>query len=143
MKKEKKSKKISCHSIGFLGRRVFFWCRKREEKLLVIVGVLTSAAAGFVLGFVLGNKPEPPTVVKVAETVKVVVEKEKSANVAEAKASDIELAKETCRYVGSKKSDKYYPPNCPFARRISPENLRCFVSDEDAQSKGYRRSSSC
>ncbi len=48
-----------------------------------------------------------------------------------------------CQYVGSKNSTKYYPPTCSFAKRIAPQNLRCFLSDEDAQSQGYERSRGC
>ncbi len=48
-----------------------------------------------------------------------------------------------CMYVGSKRSTKYYPPTCRFAKRIAPENLRCFTSDEDARAKGYVRSRAC
>lgn len=50
---------------------------------------------------------------------------------------------QNCMYVGSKNSTKYYPPTCSFANRIAPENLRCFTSDEDAQNKGYTRSTGC
>ena len=43
-------------------------------------------------------------------------------------------------YVGSVNSDKYYSCDCHYANRIKPENIICFISDDDAQSKGYIKS---
>jgi hypothetical protein len=43
----------------------------------------------------------------------------------------------SCQFVGSKNSNKYHLPTCAFAKRIKPENRVCFVSEEDAKSKGY------
>ncbi|MDP4039072.1 MAG: hypothetical protein Q8P57_00615 [Candidatus Pacearchaeota archaeon] len=43
-------------------------------------------------------------------------------------------------YVGSKNSDKYYGCDCHYAKRILPENLKCFSSVEEAGSAGYTRS---
>ena len=51
--------------------------------------------------------------------------------------------RERCAFVGSHRSTKYYPPSCAFARRIAPRNLRCFLSEEDAQSQGYVRAKGC
>jgi hypothetical protein len=49
----------------------------------------------------------------------------------------------TCKYVGSIKGSKYYPPSCAYAKNIKEENLRCFSSAKDAQEKGYTPSESC
>lgn len=43
--------------------------------------------------------------------------------------------KENCLYVGSKNSDKYYPPDCKWAKRIKPENLICFKSEEEVKNR--------
>jgi hypothetical protein len=40
-------------------------------------------------------------------------------------------------YVGSMKSDKYHFCSCEWARRISPANLVCFMSADEAASSGY------
>ncbi len=40
-------------------------------------------------------------------------------------------------YVGSINSDKYYSCSCHYAKRINPENLKCFVSDSEAIEMGY------
>ncbi|MCD4759996.1 thermonuclease family protein [archaeon] len=39
--------------------------------------------------------------------------------------------KEGCLYVGSKNSDKYYPPDCKYAKKIKAENLVCYMSEEE------------
>lgn len=44
-------------------------------------------------------------------------------------------------FVGSKNSDKYHYCHCSYAKRIKPENLVCFFSEEEAIEKGYTQSS--
>ena len=41
--------------------------------------------------------------------------------------------KENCLYVGSKNSDKYYLPECKYAKKIKPENLVCYNSEEEVE----------
>ncbi|MBI4127516.1 MAG: hypothetical protein HY459_00445 [Parcubacteria group bacterium] len=41
------------------------------------------------------------------------------------------------KYVGSRNSNKYYPPTCSYAKRISPENQLWFESEEEAKAAGY------
>lgn len=48
-----------------------------------------------------------------------------------------------CQFVGSAKGTKYYPPTCSYAKNIAKENLRCFVSAENAEQQGYTPSTSC
>lgn len=38
-----------------------------------------------------------------------------------------------CLYVGSKNSKTYHDPTCKYAKRIKPENLRCYTSEEEVQ----------
>lgn len=48
-----------------------------------------------------------------------------------------------CPFVGSVNGTKFYPPDCSGVNRISPENLRCFSSEDEAYSLGYEPASSC
>ena len=41
--------------------------------------------------------------------------------------------KEGCLYVGSKNSDKYHKIDCTYAKKIKPENLVCYHSDEEVK----------
>src|SRR3989344_5226684 len=40
-------------------------------------------------------------------------------------------SKETCLYVGSKNSKLYHKPDCKWAKRIKPENLVCYHTEEE------------
>lgn len=48
---------------------------------------------------------------------------------------------EGCLYVASKYSHMYHTPDCKWAKRIKPENLICFHSEEELV--GYTASQSC
>ncbi|OYT40298.1 MAG: hypothetical protein B6U86_04260 [Candidatus Altiarchaeales archaeon ex4484_43] len=41
------------------------------------------------------------------------------------------------KFVGSKSSNRYHHCDCRYAKRIKPENIICFSSKRDAESKGY------
>jgi len=41
--------------------------------------------------------------------------------------------KESCLYVGSKQSKIYHKPDCKWAKRIKPENLVCYKSEEEVK----------
>ncbi len=41
--------------------------------------------------------------------------------------------KEGCLYVGSKNSKVYHDPDCKWAKRIKPENLVCYKSEEEVK----------
>jgi len=46
-----------------------------------------------------------------------------------------------CLYVASKNSDIYHSPECKWAKRIKPENLICFHSEDELE--GFRPAESC
>lgn len=48
---------------------------------------------------------------------------------------------ENCLYVASKNSDIYHASGCKWAKRIKPENLICFHSEEELA--GYKPAQSC
>ena len=48
---------------------------------------------------------------------------------------------EDCLYVASKNSDIYHRPECKWAKRIKPENLICFHSEEELT--GYIPAQNC
>ncbi|MCF7910557.1 hypothetical protein K9L16_02690 [Candidatus Pacearchaeota archaeon] len=61
-------------------------------------------------------------------------------------SSQIQQIQEKCQelgcynnelYVGSKNSDKYYYCTCHYASRINSENIICFSSAAEAESKNY------
>jgi hypothetical protein len=52
-------------------------------------------------------------------------------------AASMPVPASNCAFVGSRNSDKYHLPKCAAAKRIKPENLVCFASEEDAKKRGY------
>jgi len=46
-----------------------------------------------------------------------------------------------CLYVGSKNSKVYHKPECKWAKKIKPENLVCYKSEEEVE--GLRPGKSC
>jgi len=42
-------------------------------------------------------------------------------------------AKADCMYVGSKTTKTYHKPDCKWAKRIKPENLICYKSEEEVK----------
>lgn len=46
-------------------------------------------------------------------------------------------------FVASKNGTKYYPSNCKSANRIKEENRVYFKTEQEAQSSGYERTSTC
>lgn len=48
-----------------------------------------------------------------------------------------EDVKEKCLFVASKNSDKYHTPDCKYAKKIKPENLICYKSEEEIEGKEF------
>ena len=46
-------------------------------------------------------------------------------------------------FVGSKNSNIYHKPDCPYAKKILDKNKIWFSSKEDAESRGYRMGKCC
>lgn len=41
--------------------------------------------------------------------------------------------REGCLYVRSKNSDKYHTPECKYSKRIKPQNLICYMNEEEVE----------
>ena len=50
---------------------------------------------------------------------------------------------EGTQFVGSKNSDKYHYCDCQWAKKINPENLKCFKDVEEAKDNGYVPCGTC
>lgn len=110
--------------------------RRHERGAVTALGMILTAGTAFCGGVMTSDVwRAAPLVVEHAPVV--------VADGAASPVAAVPVLPADCLYVGSRNSTKYYPPDCQFAKRIAPENLRCFVSDEDAQAKGYARSTGC
>lgn len=123
-----------------------------NREVLLFLGVMLVGIIGFEAGLVQGQsfqskplvieKPASPPV-SVAQVAgasdengiaaKKIATTTQGQTVAQGVPSD-----QSCKFVGSRNSDKYHLPTCSFAKRIKPENRVCFSSEEDAKARGYK-----
>jgi len=131
-----------------------FW-GKYEFKIVLAVVLLLIAGISFEAGYIRasGQKTSSVTIEKPPECPKIGLEEQNNATIvsdstlAQKKPVETNLAPiqdtSKCPYVGSKNSDKYYPPTCSYAKRIKPENVVCFQTVEEAASQGRKTSTGC
>lgn len=132
---------------GTLRKKIFIWWKENEVRCVFFVALFLSCVLSFQVGILLGreNAQEPLVYEKVREdcpicTNKANDNKSSSANQAVEGASSVKKEGSLgadCLFVGSVNSDKYHSPGCHWAKRIKPENIRCFESVTEAQNAGY------
>lgn len=116
------------------------WKEHRSRIVIVLIIILASSVA-FQIGLLRGNSfSKKPLIVEkpassAAFSVGTSLAPEKQESVETQVAGGVE--KKEFQFVGSKNSNKYHLPSCRFAKNIKEENLVYFVSEEDAQSRGY------
>lgn len=123
-----------------------FFVRERG-KILLLLGMFLVGAISFQAGFLEGGsvaakpviveKPDPSGCPG-GEAAGVSAGSAASGKAGAKSVSPAPISAKDCRFVGSRNSTLYHLPTCASAKRIKPENLVCFVSEEDAQSKGYK-----
>ncbi|EKE11690.1 MAG: hypothetical protein ACD_15C00037G0019 [uncultured bacterium] len=134
------------------------FCLSHEAKIVLVFGFILISAISFEMGYIQGKKNQNSSVVieKPCQSSKISPEQENSVtmessgleekkeprekNIASGK---IATTTENCAFVGSRNSNKFYPPGCSYAKRIKPENIVCFHSAEEALLQGRTESSGC
>lgn len=118
--------------------QVAAWLRKNEKMLIYGAGLVIISLLCFVFGVLKGTglSQEPITVMRPASEPVILTS-------ASEDTESTTLTPEECKFVGSVKGSKYYPPSCSYAKKIAKENLRCFKSEQDAKEKGYEKTTSC
>jgi hypothetical protein len=125
---------------------------KYEARLILVAGLVLVAVISFEAGTLKGQKisqnpiiVEKPTQSQVCGSMdqKGVPEAQNKPQEGLGTAPDTKTSKENCAYVGSKNSNKYHKPTCQWAKRIKPENITCFSSEDEAKSKGYLPDKGC
>ena len=145
---------MSNKKIGKLRKRLSkkirkFW-ENYEQKIILGVGMILLAIISFEVGILQGQKwQQDPLIIEKpdSQTIKICNQKNQvsgaDSNQTKGKANKINASnnlseiKKDCAFVGSKKSNKYHKIDCRFARKIKPQNLICFKSEQDARDKGY------
>lgn len=137
-----------------------FWS-KYETKIIICLGMILIVIVSFEFGLMQGKKLQssPLIIEKVGQTQDLSsqgcsVSLPEAQNLTpETKKSTIIISDQVknsvapvglnCAYVGSKNSDKFYPPTCSYAKRIKPENIVCFTTAQEAISQGRTESTGC
>lgn len=129
-----------------------FW-GKYELKIVLVFGFLLVSAISFEFGLLQGQKwQQDPVIIETPVLAQNLSPESASGSAPEAQKTAPEAKNSlpspttppaNCVFVGSKNSNKYYPPTCQWAKRIKPENLVCFASAETASAKGYQPGKGC
>lgn len=127
-----------------------FW-GKYEYKIILVIGFLLIAIISFEYGCIQGGfiKANPIIIERPPESPKISPEDQisgiiDSSNVKmQTTRTEADYRQINCAYVGSKNSNKYYPPTCAYAKRIKPENTICFKTNDEAIAQGRIRSAGC
>ena len=134
-----------------------FWV-EYESKIALAIGMILVAILAFEAGILKGRnfQQEPLVIEKPAQIEAIAAEGQASPQTQNSALEGQKQAEAiitpqnpstalgaSCAFVGSKNSDKYHLPTCPYAKRIKPENIVCFSSAEDARVKGYQPDKSC
>jgi hypothetical protein len=115
------------------------WLILHEAKIVIIIVLLAVAGISYVFGFFHGIELSPQPLIISQQNNDPIIQAPEDCM----KEGESVITVEDCRFVGSIKGKKYYPPTCSAAQQIAKENLRCFTSEQDAAEKGYEISSSC
>lgn len=122
---------------------ISFFARS-EKKIVLGGGIFLIILLSFTFGIMKGRGiAQEPLVISLPDNPPIVIDSTETLEQNIEELSKIKEIEGACIYVGSSKGSKYYPPTCSYAKKVSPENLRCFSSDEDAIEKGYTKSTSC
>lgn len=129
-----------------------FWL-KYEPKIVLAAAFVLVAIISFEAGTMkkadFGQKPlvieKPAEIAAVAgdQAQKDAPQAQNSAADAVSNPTGSATPPSNCAFVGSKNSNKYHLPTCRYAKNISPQNIVCFSSADDAKSKGYQPDKNC
>lgn len=139
------------------GKLKQFWIQ-HETKIVLCISLLLVAAISFEFGYLRGKEQKTDTIViekpaqgsktgpgqsndAITESDSPKAEKPLEKN--NLASTETPASQKNCAFVGSKNSDKFYPPSCSYAKRIKPENVVCFANAQEALSQGRTQSSGC
>ncbi len=120
-----------------------FWL-KYETKIILVTGFFLIAILSFEGGYLKGKslKNSPVVIEKAAAEAQNCDLSASSADIGKS-AGNTQNNKKECLFVASKNSTKYHTANCTWAKRIKPENLVCFSSQEAAAQSGRQPDGTC
>ncbi|OPL12036.1 MAG: hypothetical protein AVO34_02150 [Firmicutes bacterium ML8_F2] len=109
------------------------WAGDNESDIILTIGIILIALISFGAGRLTALQAD----------IKPIVIQNPSASVIQASKFDSgenateDTTKEQGKLVGSVNSSKYHWPECPWAKKIAPQNQIWFDSEAEAQTAGY------
>jgi len=110
-----------------------------QDRIILFIGFILVVSLSFALGRFSAGVGDSPIIFKEAQSSNMV------ANMSNVNANNNTTIQDSKilkgQFVGSKHSNKYHIPTCPFAKKIKPENQIWFKSARDAKQRGYNPAS--
>jgi hypothetical protein len=131
---------------------LFQWVKANQNRFLILFGMVLVGGLCFEAGLIQGKlEQKSPLVLSIPESPQIAQVKQPEADATVLATNEVSpgsndymvpivartVESGNCAFVGSKNSNKYHLPSCAVAKRIKPENRRCFTSKEDAERQGY------
>lgn len=105
--------------------------KEHQSDITLTIGIILVALISFGAGRLTVPQSNKEPIIIEGPTASV----EQSLTIEEEK----EEATEQGKFVGSVNSNKYHWPDCPWAKKIAPQNQIWFSSESEAQAAGYVR----
>jgi hypothetical protein len=129
-----------------------FWS-KNEVKIVIFFGLILVATISFEFGLIQGKKGQSSPLI-IEQVAQAQTQDSQSCSIPAPGAQNltsetkktlpaISTQVKNCAFVGSKNSNKFYPPTCSYAKRIKPENIVCFATAQEAIAQGRTASTGC
>ncbi len=123
---------------------------RHESKIILIFGLVLVAVISFEGGVLKGKTIQDNPLVIEKAPASVQISKQDLIDSADTTGAETAVsiknspaANPDCIFVGSKNSNIYHTPNCPWAKKIKPENIVCFKSADEAAARGYKPDTAC
>jgi len=110
------------------------WAKENLNDIFLVIGVVFVALASFGAGQIVAFLPKSQPII-IQEPIISPVDSSASIEQASPKAEQEPASQKML--VGSVNSDKYHWPDCPSAKKISPQNQIWFDSEKEAQAADY------
>ena len=120
---------------------------KYESKIVLVLGFILVTVISFEAGLLIKadlsqktlviEKPALASAAAPQNTSQGASQAQNSTSDAKNSLTSPSIASQNCIFVGSKNSRQYHLPTSSYVKLIKPENLVCFSSADEAQSRGY------
>ena len=110
-------------------QNLYYWVKNNESDIILTIGIVLIS----LISFGAGQLTAPQSDIE-----PIVIQNPSASIIQSAESVPVgETTKEQGKFVGSINSSKYHWPECPWAKKIGPQNQIWFGSEAEAQASGY------